>query len=218
MGKKHLDIGLRKTLTNLRPVFISRLSSGDKVFDCEITGEVSQQSLESIEFNGCRLHELIFAGCTSERLDLEEVECIHCDLANAKLEHSIFRNVTFSNCRLTGTSFSRGNFKRVLLKACKANLASFRFCKFENCRFQNCDLQGADFQGADLSKAVFRDCNLTQAQMSQALLQGADIRTCNLDDLHVGIPELKGVILSPSQFLLVADLLGITVKEMLSES
>ncbi len=214
MMKKSFDIGLSKALTNLRPLSMSDVSSEERVVGCDITGEASQGSLDSLELNGCKLSDVQFAGHSFERLDAEGCELVQCDVANAKLEHSLFRNVTFSGCRLTGASFSRSNLKKVLLKDCKANLASFRFCTFADCRFENCDFQGADFQGSDLSKAVFRDCNLTRAQMSQAILHGADVRTCNIDDVRIGIPELKGVILSNSQFLLVADLLGIIVKEV----
>lgn len=218
MRKKPLGIGAHASFANLRPFVIANLSSEDKVTDCEITGEARQQSFESVEVSHCRMQEVRCAGCTLDRFDVEETEFMKCDLANAKFEQSIFRNATFSGCRLTGASFTQSNFKQVLMKDCKANLASFRFCTFASCRFQHCDFHGADFQGANLSGAVFRDCTLTETQMSQALLHGADVRTCNIDGLKIGIPELQGMVLSHSQFLLVADLVGITVKEMPSES
>ena len=66
--------------------------------------------------------------------------------------------------------------------------------------------------GADLSGVLFSRCNLTRCDMTGARLSGADFRGSSIEGLKVGLDELQGAIVDPSQALSFASLLGLVVK------
>ncbi|MBX0326629.1 pentapeptide repeat-containing protein [Oscillochloris sp. ZM17-4] len=78
-------------------------------------------------------------------------------------------------------------------------------------RFERCALRGASFAGSNLSGVIFRDCDLTGADFRETTLRGADLRGSTLAGLQVGLREIQGAIVSPSQAAELAAILGLAV-------
>lgn len=184
-------------------------------------GRYSQLHLAREQFTGQVAERLSFEETLLKQVGLHATELAHarfsdcrlqeCDLANANWFQGDLVRVELLNCRLTGLRTIEARWQDVLFKDCQASLAQFRFSTFKAARFEHCDLSDADFQGADLSGVAFIDCDLNRAEMSQAKLAGADLRGCVLDGVHVGLNELKGAIIDPSQALPLVQAFGIVV-------
>ncbi len=184
-------------------------------------GRYGQLHLAREQFGGQVAERLSFEETLLKQVSLHATELAHarfgdcrlqeCDLANANWFQSDLVRVELLNCRLTGLRTIEARWQDVLFRDCQVSLAQFRFSTFKTARFEHCDLSDADFQGADLSGVVFVDCDLSRAEMSQAKLAGADLRGCVLDGVHVGLSELKGAIIDPSQALPLVQAFGIVV-------
>jgi uncharacterized protein YjbI with pentapeptide repeats len=74
-------------------------------------------------------------------------------------------------------------------------------------------LREASFDGSDLSGVVFRDCDLSQVDLRNTKLKRADLRGSTISGVQVGIKELQGAIVTASQAIQLAGLLGVTVQE-----
>jgi uncharacterized protein YjbI with pentapeptide repeats len=113
-------------------------------------------------------------------------------LIGLKLHEPEMRDVLFSNCNLEYVICWSGSVKAA--------------------HFENCMLRGASFEGTDLSGVVFRKCDLSGADFRGTTLAGTDLRGSTLAGLQVGILELRGAIMDPSQTASLAGLLGVIVQ------
>jgi uncharacterized protein YjbI with pentapeptide repeats len=174
--------------------------------------QYSSQIAEHVSFEQMLLKQVSMHGSELTHAQVRDSRWIESDLANANWVQADFARVELLNCRLTGFHAIEARLQDVLFKDCQASLAQFRFATFKTARFEHCDFSDADFQGADLSGAAFVDCNLSGAEMSDVKLAGADLRGCTLDGLHVGLHELQGAIIDPSQALALVQAFGIVIE------
>jgi uncharacterized protein YjbI with pentapeptide repeats len=146
------------------------------------------------------------------RLQLLESLLVNVDLAGAKLEHALLRDVrvtegTWANVRATGITLRRVELERVRLTGaefsgsvlddvtfigCRLDLASFRNATLSSVRFHGCRMEEADYQDAVLASCVFVDCILTRSAWSNATFERSEMR--GVDLAGAGNPEcLRGV-------------------------
>jgi uncharacterized protein YjbI with pentapeptide repeats len=107
----------------------------DKTFK---TQDYTQNRLPKGEYENC-----IFEGCTFENSYLDnqnfmECEFIDCNLSNANLAHTIFKEVSFSHCKLMGLKFEDcSNFLLDFsFTSCILNLSSFYGLTLKNQLFK----------------------------------------------------------------------------------
>ncbi len=150
----------------------------------------------------------VFAGCTFEDARLREVHflgcrflaCtfIDCDLSLARVERSVFRDVSFDASNLTGVNFALASSTlhdplEVDFRDCVMDFAVFRGCQLDRRRLDHCrchevdlrdatlrdgvcrgsDFAGADFTGADLSRADFRKARNYAIDVRSTTVKGA---------------------------------------------
>lgn len=173
--------------------------------------DLAEQRAEYASFEATRFSHVSMRASHFPGLALLDVRLEGCDLANADLYKASLQRVEFIACRLVGLKASEAEFHDVLFKECKGEFALFRSATFKSVRFESCDLAESDFAGADLSGVLFSRCNLTRCDMAGAKLPGADFRGSNIEGLKVGLAELQGAIVDPSQALSFARLLGLVV-------
>ena len=135
-----------------------------------------------------------------------------CDFASAAWDKPHLRRVELLGCRMVGARLVQASLEDVLFKECSAEFAIFWNGTFSAARFEQCKLHQASFEGANLSGVVFAGCDLQQADFRNTKLVGADFRGSAIDGVQIGIRELQGAIIDPSQAVLLAALLGIQVK------
>jgi uncharacterized protein YjbI with pentapeptide repeats len=175
--------------------------------------DFSNQSADDVLFEQASCKRVSFNQATLTLAQLFDVRLDGCDLAGGEWEKAHFRRVELSGCRLVGLRLSDSNLEDVQLLKCNAELARFWACSFKGARFEQCVLREASFDGTDLSGVVFSGCDLSQADLRNTRLKGADLRGSAITGMQVGIKELQGAIVTSSQAIQLAGLLGVTVRE-----
>jgi uncharacterized protein YjbI with pentapeptide repeats len=161
---------------------------------------------------GSVFHAVSLADTGARRLLLNDVRIEGSDLANIDLSFSTFERVEIIATRLTGAVCNEAQWKSVLFRECRLELAMARMATLKDCVFEDCDLAQVDFYAADLTGAIFRRCDFSRADVSHAKLSRADIRDCRIDGMR-GTPDAaNGLIISPEQAALLITLFGVTVK------
>ena len=163
---------------------------GERLADA--TPGVRAHGAEGVRFERCELARVDLTGARLPNLELRDSRLVDCSLANVFALRGDLVRTELRGCRLTGLDLAEVAGGVVLMRDCRADLASFRFAKLTRATFRGCLLARADFSGADLRGAVFEDCDLSGAELSGARLERATLAGCRLDGAG-GIEALRGV-------------------------
>lgn len=204
------------------PIFSRKaliLSSPDELqsrehYTRQLVSQVSfaGQTAERVHFEECQLKQVDLSYSQLSNLELLDVRCTDCNIANAQWSPAILQRVELLGCQITGLACIEAEIQDTHFKDCNGKFAQFRFSSFKHVCFENCDFSDADFQGADLTGATFINCNLKHVEMSGAKLAGVDLRSSQLDGMHVGLKELKGATINPPQAIALVQSQGIKVE------
>ncbi|HEX6287839.1 MAG TPA: pentapeptide repeat-containing protein [Herpetosiphonaceae bacterium] len=175
-------------------------------------GDLSDQSAADALFEQVHLKRVSLARTHLTTLQMLDARCEVCDLAGAEWEKAHLSRIEWLGCRLTGLKLMESEIADAVIVDCNAEFMLCWSSVFKAVRFERCNLHATSFHGADLSGVVFKDCDLSQADLQGAKLVGADLRGSTVDGLKVGVKEMQGAIIDPTQAALVASLLGITVR------
>ncbi len=173
---------------------------------------LSDQAAEGVLFERVHFKRVFLNGVNLASAQFIDVRLDGCDLTGAAWEKAHLNRVEVIGSRIMGLKLLDANVEDVLFKDSNGEFAMFWSSVFKRVRFENCKLSEASFGDANLSGVVFDKCDLTNANFQNATLAGADFRGSKLDGLRVGLKELQGAIIEPSQAVNVVGLLGITVK------
>jgi uncharacterized protein YjbI with pentapeptide repeats len=108
-----------------------------------------------------------------------ECEFIECNLSNANLVGTMFKEVSFTHCKMTGLKFEDCNdfLLSFTFDHCILNLSSFYQLQLKKQYFRSCKFNEADFTESELTAAVFEDCDLQNALFERSVLEQADFST-----------------------------------------
>jgi uncharacterized protein YjbI with pentapeptide repeats len=176
--------------------------------NCRLAG----QSARAISVDRAQFKQVSWAETNLTNPRLADVRFDACDLAGADWQSPRLNRLEFLNCRLIGFKLHEPELRDVVFLNCNLEYAICWSGVFKGAHFRNCVLHGASFEGTDLSGVVFRKCDLTNADFRRTNLVGTDLRGSTLAGLQVGIPELRGAIIDPSQTAGLAGLLGVVVQ------
>ena len=179
------------------------------VVDGDLSGQATDDLLvEHVHFKRVRLPNTRFplAQISDVRFDM-------CDLAAAEWEKAHLNRIEYSGCRMIGAKLIDGKIEHTLFRDCNMELALFWNGSFASVRFERCVLRNTSFEGANLAGVTFQRCDLSQADLRGAQLVGTDFRGSSIEGMRVGIKELQGAIIDPTQAVHLANLLGMTVLE-----
>lgn len=174
--------------------------------------DLSDQAAEELLFDQVHCKRVGLSRTQLGHMQWLDVRCDVCDLTAAEWQKPHLTRVEFVGCRLMGLRLLDAELQDVQFKECAAEYALFWPAVFKGARFERCQLREASFQGADLSGVVFQDCDLRQADFQGAKMVGTDLRGSQLEGMRVGLAELQGAIIAPTQAVHLASLLGIVVK------
>jgi uncharacterized protein YjbI with pentapeptide repeats len=199
----------------LTATFAEQLASG-AVYDAFADGLALPPLIsprgQAASIEGCIFRSVTLSDSRAQRLHMRDARIENSDLANVNLTGSSLERVEIIATRLTGATWSESQFKSLLFRECKLDLALFRMAHLENCEFHNCILVDADFYSADLSGAIFRKCDLSRVDFSHAKLTGADIRDCCIDRVRGTPDSMAGLRISADQAALLITLFGVRVE------
>ena len=202
-----------------KPVFADALPGVTLADHAEYSGLVlagcslADQAAQKVCFDQALLKRVNFGRTRLPGLQASDMRLEACDLSGAQWEKARLRRVELVGCRLVGAKLLDATFEDVLLDHCEADLALFWSASFKVARFERCRLREASFLKAQLPGVVFRDCDLSHADLREARLAGADFRRSVIDGLQVSLPDLRGVIIDPTQATAVAALAGLILRD-----
>lgn len=181
--------------------------------DILISGnDFSKIKTKSISFTKTIFRKVIFSESDMKRLRLYDCRFEQCDIVNANWANSAIQRTEFFQCRITGFNINGSQLKTISFKECKGEYTQFRQLQCKSISFKQCQLSFADFSESLMPEAVFTECDINNSDFLNTYLKDADIRSTNIDNIRIGIKELQGVIVDPSQALYLAGLLGIKIK------
>jgi uncharacterized protein YjbI with pentapeptide repeats len=183
-----------------------------------------QCSLNNCDFSSQTAADVVFDQTVCKRVNLHlaelplaqvlDVRFDTCDLAGSTWEKAHLHRVELLGCRILGIKVSDASLEDIRFQNCNAEFARFWSATFKAAHFEHCSLREASFQDTNLEGVIFRDCDLTKADLRGAKLAGTDLRGSIIAGVQVGIKELYGAIIDPSQVLHIAALVGVVVKEI----
>jgi uncharacterized protein YjbI with pentapeptide repeats len=214
MKPKKGRIAPRIDLDRLEDNFVTQLVSGS-VYDAHVSGPLPPLHSardQRVSILGCALTNVSLTDTNARQLMLSDVRIENSDLANLDCTAGTFERVEIIGTRLTGAICNESQWKSVLFRDCRMDLAMMRMAALQDCVFENCNLTQADFYAADLTGAIFRRADLSRADIVQTNLTGADIRDCRIDGMRGTPGAMEGLTISPDQATLLITLFGVIVK------
>ena len=181
--------------------------SGVTLLDADLSGAQANDIL--LNQTVCR--RVRFTQVELSLAQFTDVQFDTCDLAGANLAKAQVRRVAFLGCRLMGAALLNARLDDVLVQRGNADALRCWGATLRTVRFERCALRAASFVGSDLTGVIFRDCDLSGADFRDTTLRGADLCGSTITGMQVGLRELQGVIVTPSQAVELAQLLGLVV-------
>jgi uncharacterized protein YjbI with pentapeptide repeats len=217
MPAKHKGrVAPRLDFDRLEDNFAAQLASGS-AYDARLSAgqlpPLHSARDQRVSFIGCALENVSLSDTNARQILLSDVRIASSDFANIDCSASTFERVEIIGTRLTGAIWNEAQWKSVLFRECRMDLAMARMAVMQDCVFEDCNLTQADFYAADLTGAIFRRCDLSRVDIAQANLTGADIRDCRIDDVRGTPAAMNGLTISPDQAVLLITLFGVTVKQ-----
>ena len=214
--------------------FLLRLSGNESLAE-ELTQETFYQAVCSVHrFEGrskvttwlcgiaknlfytyCRKPKPAFIDEVPEKPGEDFVDTLleQCDLSGCDLTELVSQRVKFRGCRMTGADLVHTVLRNTAFDACRMDYVNLSRSKMERVGFTDCSLREAALEECRLSRLTLDECDLGRATIHQTPMKGVDLRTCRMDALRIGLSDVRGMIVSGSQAVALAALMGLEVKE-----
>ncbi|MFE2941791.1 pentapeptide repeat-containing protein [Streptomyces sp. NPDC059255] len=142
-----------------------------------------------------------------EKLRVDSVEFLGCDLASLRWTDSKVSRAVFRDCKLMGAALEDATLDNVLFENCKLDYSTFtRIRAAAPVIFSKCSLRETTFSAADLGAALIDDCNLRLTEFEGGKYRGLDLRGNDLSQLR-GLSSLKQIVIDQAQTLQLAEAL-----------
>ena len=170
-----------------------------------------------------------FPDCTGKRFS----ECIFGrDIIRTDMSGSIFTDVIFTHCDLSGVSFAKSEFRRVRFENCRMGGADFTECLFSDTEFTASQCRYVNFSASSWKNSVFSDTDFTEGYFSQTSFKtmvihhccfdrtewlhtpmaGLDVSDSSINGIAVTPENLKGLTVNEAQALACVELLGLKIR------
>ena len=171
----------------------------------------------SLHLRGLNVGASLFEGVSFANSDvvdarLRDTRFINCDLSNAVWRGFKAARVEFMDCRLTGFAAPECRWQDVLIENCDGRYGQFAQSRIQRSEIVGSSFVEADFRGADFEATVFERASLIRADLSRAKLRKTDLRGADLEGITVLAEDVAGAIVSPSQAMDLARLLGLEIR------
>lgn len=184
------------TLTNA-------LFSGATLNRTEFTGA----NLTNADFRGItndKLHAVIFRSKAGEDKYRQEVPQKEDQNYTVQLVGTLFENIDFTECDLTGIEFNKCEMQKA--KFSGMNLRSVRFCEcmlqdanLENVQADGTELEGCTLNDANLYKAYLRYANLVGCELERAAMKYTQLQAADYTGANFREAEMHGADLTAKQ-------------------
>jgi uncharacterized protein YjbI with pentapeptide repeats len=214
-AKRRKDEAPQRQPPDLPPLLDGReaITEGEPIEESRVVGiDLSGRKLSGLAAKGSIFESVSFAGCHIPSPRFRDVRLVKCDLSNATLRGFEATRVEFIDCRLTGMIAIECRWQDVLVENCDGRYAQISDGKLHTCEFKGSNFAEADFRSTDLESTIFTQATLTRADFGHSKLRGSDLRGADIDGIIVGPEEVRGAIVSATQAMDLARLLGLVIK------
>ncbi|MDT0320070.1 pentapeptide repeat-containing protein [Streptomyces millisiae] len=143
-----------------------------------------------------------------DKLRVDSVEFIGCDLASLHWSGSKVTRAVFRDCKLLGAILEDVTLDHVLFEDCRLDYSTLTRVRCVGpVVFVRCSLRETTFDAVDLSAAALDDCDLRLAEFNGGRYRGLDLRGNDLSQLR-GLAVLKQVIIDRAQTPQLAEALA----------
>lgn len=174
---------------------------------------LEKEKINDLSFERSSWGNIGLLRCKVNNLEIRFCELAVCNLANSEFEDLFWQHSSMKNSKATGIDAPEAIIDGGEFIDCKLDLVNFKFSKITNTVFRDCQLQNADLQSAQLKNVKFLNCDLSNANFSQAEFKNIDLRRSMLSDTKIDIDNFKEITISPSQVIIVANALGLSIKD-----
>jgi len=189
------------------------ITEGEPLEESRVAGlDLSGSKLSGLSAKSSVFESVSFTGCQIPSPRFRDVRFIKCDLSNATLRGVEATRVEFVDCRLTGMIAIECRWQDVLVENCDGRYLQLNGGRFRSCEFKHSNFSDADFRDSDLEGAIFTRTALNRADLSHSRLKGADLRGAEIGGIVIGPEAVRGAIVSPTQAMDLARLLGLVIK------
>ncbi|MGX8237652.1 pentapeptide repeat-containing protein [Exiguobacterium undae] len=166
---------------------------------------------DRLDANQVCFRNVSFAGLVFERATFENVRFEQCDLTGCQFQDSRFHRVVFEDCRLTGIQFETNTIDHVTIKGCQANYAQIIRTALRHVAIEQTAMRESHFFEMKPIDLRFDEVDLMESQWVETALQGLDLRHADLSGLTIDPRFLPGAIVTESQAITFARLLGLVI-------
>lgn len=210
-ARKGADI--RRPVGELREVGPEPFLGDELVEEARAVGlDLSERELPGLSVKMSVLEGVSFAGTAISAPFLQDVRLVRCDLSNATWRSFQATRVEFVECRLIGMKALECNWQDVLLQDCDGRYLQLTDGRLRSCEFRESTFVEADLRAVDLGSTVLGQMDLSRADLRNARLRNVDLRDSEIEGMLVAPEDVKGAIVSPSQAMELARLLGLVIR------
>jgi uncharacterized protein YjbI with pentapeptide repeats len=173
-------------------------------------GEASLRALnwENARLFSGRIRALRAGQASVTGVRMDSVEFTGCELSFLRWAGGKISRVRFDNCKLLGARFEGAALEHVVFTDCVLDYATLDQIRAAGpVLFVRCSLREAEFTGCNLSGALFDDCDLRLTSFGPGSYRGCDLRGNNLSAL-IGTGHLKHVVIDRVQLMQLAEALA----------
>ncbi|PWC18943.1 pentapeptide repeat-containing protein [Brenneria corticis] len=165
---------------------------------------------DNIRFEGCIFQNCNFSETTFNQCNFYDCEFINSNISLIHIPQTIFRDVTFSDCKIVGVDWTKAhwpsikipgafNFVRSILNDCiffGIYLADSKMieCKIHSADFTEANCEELDFNLSDLSETVFHHTKLSGANFSQSINYSIHIFHNDIKNAKFSLPEAASLL------------------------
>ena len=155
---------------------------------------------------------------TMQKTALRHFECSNvifekCDFSNLEWIGGSFHQVVFHRCKLTGTNFAESYLRDCTFTDCIASMASFSSTNLKAVSFDHCQLEDSEFYEVTWKNLFLSDNQLTGSNWFRTSLKGLDFTTNFFTAIALSQDYLAGLIVNQEQALVIAQALGLQIKD-----
>lgn len=155
---------------------------------------------------------------TMQKTVLRHFECSNvifekCDFSNLEWIGGSFHQVVFHQCKLTGTNFAESYLRDCTFTDCIASMASFSSTNLKAVSFDHCQLEDSEFYEVTWKNLFLSDNQLTGSNWFRTSLKGLDFTTNFFTAIALSQDSLAGLIVNQEQALVIAQALGLQIKD-----
>jgi uncharacterized protein YjbI with pentapeptide repeats len=206
------QLTIRETGADL-PVLDQDLQPVDSLGDSVSGFEFGAASVRALDVGNVRLADGRIRAVRAERgsmtaVVVRSVEFTGCELGGLRWAGGKISRTRFDACKLLGTRFENVTMDHVVFTGCKLDFAMFDQVRaIGPVIFDHCSLREAEFTGCVLAGALFDGCDLALAGFGPGRYRGCDLRGNDLSAV-TGAHYLKRVIIDRAQLLQLAEALA----------